>query len=289
MPTDVGIVGAGYVGLPLAVEFGRAGRTVVCVEADGRRVEAIGRGESYVEDVDSEALAELVSAGTVSATGEYAALGDAETILICLPTPLSTNREPDLTSHRRHLADRPPPAPRPARRARVDELPGHDARGAPADPGVQRPAWRRGLPPRDVARAHRSGRTDYTVRTTPKVVGGLTRRLPRPGDRRLQRAASRIWCRSSSCDAAELDEAAREHLPVGEHRAGERARDAVPPHGAERLGGRRRGGDQAVRLHALLARAGPGRPLPPDRPVLPLVEGAGVRLPGRSSSSSPAR
>jgi UDP-N-acetyl-D-mannosaminuronate dehydrogenase len=64
MPTDVGIVGAGYVGLPLAVEFGRAGRTVVCVEADGRRVDAIGRGESYVEDVDSEALAELVSAGT---------------------------------------------------------------------------------------------------------------------------------------------------------------------------------------------------------------------------------
>jgi len=51
MPTDVGIVGAGYVGLPLAVEFGRAGRTVVCIEADGRRVEAIGRGESYVENV----------------------------------------------------------------------------------------------------------------------------------------------------------------------------------------------------------------------------------------------
>ena len=63
MPTDVAIVGAGYVGLPLAVEFGRAGRSVVCVESDGRRVEAIGRGESYIEDVDSAALAELVSRG----------------------------------------------------------------------------------------------------------------------------------------------------------------------------------------------------------------------------------
>ena len=71
MPTDVGIVGAGYVGLPLAVEFGRAGRTVVCFESDARKAEAISRGESYIEDVDPAVLAELVSAGTITATAEH--------------------------------------------------------------------------------------------------------------------------------------------------------------------------------------------------------------------------
>src|SRR6188472_1266553 len=97
MPTDVGIVGAGYVGLPLAVEFARAGRTVVCVEADPRKVEAIGRGESYVEDVPGAGLAGLVEADALSATGDYAAVADAGAVLICLPTPLSRNREPDLS------------------------------------------------------------------------------------------------------------------------------------------------------------------------------------------------
>ena len=63
MPTDVGIVGAGYVGLPLAVEFGRAGRTVVCFESDGRKVEAISRGESYIEDVDPAVLSRACERG----------------------------------------------------------------------------------------------------------------------------------------------------------------------------------------------------------------------------------
>ena len=96
MTADIAIVGAGYVGLPLAVEFARAGRAVVCIDADTRKVEAIGRGESYIEDVPSPLLAELVAAGTLTATADYAAVADADAILICLPTPLSRNREPDL-------------------------------------------------------------------------------------------------------------------------------------------------------------------------------------------------
>ena len=63
MTADIAIVGAGYVGLPLAVEFARAGRTVVCVEADPRKVEAIGRGESYVEDVPAAAAGRARRAG----------------------------------------------------------------------------------------------------------------------------------------------------------------------------------------------------------------------------------
>src|SRR4249919_4152631 len=175
MPTDVGIVGAGYVGLPLAVEFGRAGRSVVCVEADGRRVDAIGRGESYIGDVDSAALAELVSTGTVSATGEYAALGGADAILICLPTPLSTNREPDLTvltgatwQIARHL-----------RRGQLVVLESTSYPGTTREvllPILETSGLRGGedfhlaMSPERID----PGRTDHTVRTTPKIVGGLT-------------------------------------------------------------------------------------------------------------------
>ena len=74
---NVGVVGLGYVGLPLALEFAEAGLNVVGVEKDPKKLSALGAGESYVEDVASERLAPLVSSGAVRATDDYAALGDA--------------------------------------------------------------------------------------------------------------------------------------------------------------------------------------------------------------------
>jgi UDP-N-acetyl-D-glucosamine dehydrogenase len=97
MNGPVGIVGAGYVGLPLAQVFAEAGRQVLLVEIDEERVDAINRGESYVKDLPSEALRHLVEAGTVSATQDYDRLKEAEAILIALQTPLSAQREPDLS------------------------------------------------------------------------------------------------------------------------------------------------------------------------------------------------
>jgi len=97
MTPDIAIVGAGYVGLPLARCFAEAGVGVVLVEIDEERVAAIGRGESYVEDVPSEALGPLVEAGTLSATTAYDVVRDTDAIVIALPTPLSANREPDLS------------------------------------------------------------------------------------------------------------------------------------------------------------------------------------------------
>jgi UDP-N-acetyl-D-glucosamine dehydrogenase len=93
----VGIVGAGYVGLPLARVFAEAGGRVLLVEVDEERVEAINRGESYVEDVPSEGLRALVEDGTLSATSDYDRLKEVEAILIALQTPLSAQREPDLS------------------------------------------------------------------------------------------------------------------------------------------------------------------------------------------------
>ncbi|MBA2642003.1 MAG: nucleotide sugar dehydrogenase [Actinobacteria bacterium] len=96
MKRDVAIVGAGYVGLPLAQTFADAGKTVVLVDVDANRVEQLNRGESYVEDVSSEHLHELVESGQLGATTDYDELRDADAILVALPTPLSRQREPDL-------------------------------------------------------------------------------------------------------------------------------------------------------------------------------------------------
>ena len=95
--TDVAIVGAGYVGVPLAQVFAEAGRSVLLVDRDAERVAQLNRGESYIEDVPSEALKRLVDDHGLRATTDYDELRDADAILIALPTPLSKQREPDLS------------------------------------------------------------------------------------------------------------------------------------------------------------------------------------------------
>ena len=93
----VAIVGAGYVGLPLAQVFADGGNDVVLVDVERRVVEGINRGESHIEDVPSEELAPLVERGAVRATTDYDELSGADAILIALATPLTKQREPDLS------------------------------------------------------------------------------------------------------------------------------------------------------------------------------------------------
>ncbi len=90
----VGVIGLGYVGLPLAVAFAQEGCEVIGVDVDPRKVEAIGAGSSYVEDVSAEALRAV--AGRLRVGTSYAPLREAEAVLVCVPTPLTRNREPDL-------------------------------------------------------------------------------------------------------------------------------------------------------------------------------------------------
>ena len=96
MKRDVAIVGAGYVGVPLAQVFADAGKSVLLVDVDAERVDQLNRGESYIEDVPSETLGPLVADGRVAATTDYDELRDVDAIVIALPTPLSKQREPDL-------------------------------------------------------------------------------------------------------------------------------------------------------------------------------------------------
>jgi UDP-N-acetyl-D-glucosamine dehydrogenase len=94
---DVAIVGAGYVGVPLAYTFASAGRSVLLVDVAPKVVDALNRGKSHIEDVPDEELGRLVADGRLAATTDYEALRDADAILIALPTPLSKQREPDLS------------------------------------------------------------------------------------------------------------------------------------------------------------------------------------------------
>ena len=96
MKRDVAIVGAGYVGVPLARTFADAGKSVLLVDVDPSRVAQLNAGESYIEDVPGDVLKPLVEAGLVAATTDYDELREVDAILIALPTPISRQREPDL-------------------------------------------------------------------------------------------------------------------------------------------------------------------------------------------------
>jgi len=93
----VGIVGIGYVGLPLAVVFAEAGFKVVGVDPVEEKVSAINRGESYILDVDSTRVKALVEAGKLSASTDYSVLKDVDAVSICVPTPLRKTGDPDLS------------------------------------------------------------------------------------------------------------------------------------------------------------------------------------------------
>ncbi len=92
----VGVVGLGYVGLPLAVEIAGAGYRVIGVDLDEKVAAGVGRGESHVGDVKPERLRPLVESGRLSATCDYGALAEADCVTICVPTPLTKTKDPDI-------------------------------------------------------------------------------------------------------------------------------------------------------------------------------------------------
>ena len=93
----VGVVGLGYVGLPLVVEFARAGFAVTGIDIDQAKVDAINRGESYIQDIPTDVLAPLVASGKITATTDFAAAAALDTFNICVPTPLRKTKDPDMS------------------------------------------------------------------------------------------------------------------------------------------------------------------------------------------------
>ncbi len=92
-----GVIGLGYVGLPLAVEFAKSGYDVVGLDIDARKVDAIGEGRSYIPDVSDSDVARLVASGHLRATTDFAAIAGMDTVNICVPTPLRKTKDPDVS------------------------------------------------------------------------------------------------------------------------------------------------------------------------------------------------
>ena len=171
--TTVGIIGLGYVGLPLAVAFAQEGCDVIAVDVDARKVEAIEAGDSYIEDVSSQLLAQVKE--RIQATTRYARLAKADAVLICVPTPLTRNREPDLgplVATATALGE----VLQPEQLVVLESTTYPGTTRERLAPLLEESGLKAG---RDFHLAFSPervdpGRTDYTLRNTPKVLGGLT-------------------------------------------------------------------------------------------------------------------
>jgi UDP-N-acetyl-D-glucosamine dehydrogenase len=176
LPYDVAVVGAGYVGVPLAQTFADAGRRVLVLDVVPELVEALNHGRSHIQDVPSERLAPHVKSGRIAATTDYEQLRQAAAILIALPTPLTPQREPDLTYVERasHSIGQV------LQRGQVVVL------ESTTYPGTTREIVKPILEERSGLKAGEDfhlamspervdpGRTDWTTKNTPKILGGLT-------------------------------------------------------------------------------------------------------------------
>jgi UDP-N-acetyl-D-glucosamine dehydrogenase len=169
----IGIVGLGYVGLPLAVAFAEAGSEVIGLDLDPAKVESLNAGRSYIEDVPDAALAPLGE--RLRATAEYSELSACEAAIVCVPTPLTSSREPDLT----YLLEAAGSLAAVLRAGQLVVLESTTYPGTTREqltPILERSGLTLG---EDLFVAFSPeridpGRTDYTIRTTPKLVGGMT-------------------------------------------------------------------------------------------------------------------
>src|SRR6476619_800238 len=205
MTVDVAIVGAGYVGVPLATTFAEAGTSVLVVDVVQPVVDALNRGESHIEDVESGRLKPLVEAGRIRATTDYAEMREADAILIARPTPLSRQREPDLSiveSAARGIAEV-------LREGQTVVLESTTWPGTTRE--VLQPILEAGsglkageqfylaMSPERVD----PGREDWTTKTTPKVLGGITEESTKAAAE-VYRAALDTVHEVSTPEAAEL-------------------------------------------------------------------------------------
>ena len=198
----VGVIGLGYVGLPLVVAFAEAGDGVIALDVDPLKVSAVAAGDSYIEDISSERLREVLP--KIRATYRYADLAQADAVIICVPTPLTENREPDLgplDAAAKSLAQVLQPG-------QLIVLESTTYPGTTRErllPLLESSGLRVGT---DINLAFSPervdpGRTDYTLRTTPKVIGGVTPACLDRADDLYSRVCDHL-VRVSTPEAAEM-------------------------------------------------------------------------------------
>jgi UDP-N-acetyl-D-glucosamine dehydrogenase len=200
---SIGVIGLGYVGLPLMVAFAAAGEEVLAVDIDQRKVDAVNAGESYIEDVPSEQLRSVL--GLINATTHFAPLARTDAVVICVPTPLTANREPDLGP----LEAAAQALSHVLQKGQLVVLESTTYPGTTRErlvPILERSSGLKVGQTLAVAFSPERvdpGRTDYTLRNTPKVIGGVTERCTERAAELYGRICDHI-IRVSSPDAAEM-------------------------------------------------------------------------------------
>jgi len=93
----IAVIGQGYVGLPLSIQFARSGATVLGLDIDPKKIEALNSGKSYIKHIEPSSIAEQVKSGRFSASNDFRRIAEVQAAIICVPTPLNKNREPDIS------------------------------------------------------------------------------------------------------------------------------------------------------------------------------------------------
>ncbi len=171
----IGIIGLGYVGLPLAVEFASAGFSVTGFEVDGRKVKDINVGTSYIPDVPSDKVSGLVKAGRFSGTTDFKKLSGMDAVIVCVPTPLRKSKDPDI----RYILSATDKVQAALRKGQLIVLESTTYPGTTREillPAFESRGFRVG---KDFFLAFSPERVDpgnkrFSIRNTPKVVGGVT-------------------------------------------------------------------------------------------------------------------
>ncbi|HAU37767.1 MAG TPA: nucleotide sugar dehydrogenase [Phycisphaerales bacterium] len=199
----VGVIGLGYVGLPLVREFIRGGAKVIGFDVDAAKVKSLMAGRSYIEHIPSQVVREMVRSGRFQATADFRRLREPDAILICVPTPLTKQREPDMT----YIVKSTESIAAQLRKGQLVVLESTTYPGTTREvclPILERGGLKVG---RDFYLAFSPeredpGRKDYTTKTIPKVVGGYDRNSLKAAVATYQIALDTV-VPVSSCEAAE--------------------------------------------------------------------------------------
>jgi UDP-N-acetyl-D-glucosamine dehydrogenase len=205
MSWDIAVIGAGYVGLPLAQTFADAGQKVVLVDVGAELVDAINRGESHINDVPTERLRPHVESGAIAATTDYGATREADAILIAVPTPLSRQREPDL-SYVESAAHSLAPHLREGHLVVLESTTYPGTTREILQPLLEAGSGLKAGPDFGLAYSPERvdpGNRDYTTKTTPKIVGGVDERSTDAAAALYRKAVDEVHAVSAP-EAAEL-------------------------------------------------------------------------------------
>ena len=171
----VGIIGLGYVGLPLAVEFAQAGYHVVGIDTDSSKVDALNKGDCYIADISADLFGDMVSTGRLTATQDYGAISELDAISICVPTPLRKTRDPDMS----YVVAAAEQIAKHLRPSTLIILESTTYPGTTAEVVLPIMLGNGYVVGEDIFLAYSPERIDpanttYGVRNTPKVIGGVT-------------------------------------------------------------------------------------------------------------------